>query len=102
MLLFFMAQPSQGASPESSAIQTFVMLGGIIVIFYFFMIRPQQKRAKEHKALLNSIQKGDNVVTSAGIRGVVHSVGEATVDVTIASGVHVTFDKSAVASVVRN
>jgi preprotein translocase subunit YajC len=104
LALFLMAPaPAGGQAPDPTAqlIQTVVMFGAVIAIFYFMMIRPQQKRAKEHQKLLSSIGKGDNVVTSSGIHGTVHEVGEGTVTVTVAAGTHVTFDKSAIASVVK-
>ncbi len=75
------------------------MFGAVIAIFYFMMIRPQQKRAKEHQKLLSSVKKGDKVVTTSGMHGSVYEVDDATVTITIASNCHVTFDKSAVASV---
>jgi len=104
LALFLMGPaPAGGQAPDATAqlIQTVVMFGAVIAIFYFMMIRPQQKRAKEHQKLLASIKKGDPVVTSSGIHGTVHEVGESTVTVTVASGTHITFDKSAVATVVQ-
>ena len=75
------------------------MFGAVILIFYFMMIRPQQKRAKEHQALLASIKKGDKVVTSSGMHGSVTEVDETTVSVTVATNTTIKFDKSAIASV---
>ena len=94
-----MAQPADGQDPTSSLISTFVMFGAVILIFYFMMIRPQQKRAKEHQALLASIKKGDKVVTASGMHGTVNDVHETTVSVTVATNTHLTFDKSSIASV---
>ena len=94
-----MAQPADGQDPTSSLISTFVMFGAVILIFYFMMIRPQQKRAKEHQALLESIKKGDKVVTASGMHGTVNEVDETTVSVTVATNTHLTFDKSSIASV---
>jgi preprotein translocase subunit YajC len=91
--------PAEGQDPTGSLISTFVMFGAVIAIFYFMMIRPQQKRAKEHQKLLSSVKKGDKVVTTSGMHGSVYEVDDATVTITIASNCHVTFDKSAVASV---
>jgi len=96
----FMAQPQgAGADPAGSMISTVVMFGGIILVFYFMMIRPQQKRAKEHRAMLEQIKRGDKVVTASGIKGTVYEVDEKTVTVTIASNVHVEFEKSAISGV---
>lgn len=104
MLSFFLASPApaEGSAPDgySQIIQTVLMFGAIILIFYFMMIRPQQKRAKEHQKLLSSVKRGDTVVTSSGIHGTVSDVGETNVTVTIAQGCNVVFEKSAIASVV--
>ncbi len=91
--------PSEGQDPTSSLLSTVVMMGAVILIFYFMMIRPQQKRAKEHQRLLSSIKQGDKVVTSSGMHGVVHSVQDTTVKVTVADNMHITFDKASISSV---
>ena len=59
---------------ESSGIGQFIPLILIFVIFYFFLIRPQQKKGKEHKAMVESLKKGDKVVTSGGITGTISRV----------------------------
>ena len=59
---------------ESSGIGQFIPLILIFVIFYFFLIRPQQKKVKEHKAMVEGLKKGDKVVTSGGITGVITRV----------------------------
>ena len=59
---------------ESSGIGQFIPLILIFVIFYFFLIRPQQKKVKEHKAMVESLKKGDKVVTSGGITGTIARV----------------------------
>ncbi|MFT5258752.1 MAG: preprotein translocase subunit YajC [Saprospiraceae bacterium] len=71
----------------------------MFVVFYFLLIRPQQKRAKEHKAMVASIQKGDEVVTSGGILGTVAGVKENYVSVTIAEGIKIKMQAEAVAQV---
>ncbi|MCO6465267.1 MAG: preprotein translocase subunit YajC [Bradyrhizobiaceae bacterium] len=86
--------------PTASIISNVVLFGGIILIFYFLMIRPQQKRMKEHKALLASIKQGDKVITSSGMHGEVASVQENTVKIIVADNMHIVFDKSAISSVV--
>ena len=68
----------------------------MFVVLYFLMIRPQQKKAKEHKALLAALQKGDEVVTGGGLTGRVTKVGEAYVHVEIAEGVEVVVQKPSV------
>ena len=59
---------------ESSGIGQFIPLILIFVIFYFFLIRPQQRKVKEHKAMVENLKKGDKVVTSGGITGIISRV----------------------------
>ena len=59
---------------ESAGIGQFIPLILIFVIFYFFLIRPQQKKVKEHKAMVENLKKGDKVVTSGGITGIITRV----------------------------
>ena len=66
----------------------------IFLIFYLLMIRPQQKRVKEHQAAIAAVRKGDEVVTGGGIRGKVTKVSEEEAEVEIASGVRVRVVKS--------
>ena len=70
----------------------------IFAIFYFLLIRPQQRRAKEHKEMVAGVQRGDKIVSSGGIRGkVVKVVGDFDVEVEISQGVNVTLVKSTIA-----
>ena len=71
-----------------------------LVLMYFFMIRPEQKRKKEQQNLLASIKQGDAVVTISGMHGEVSSLTDATVTLRVDT-VHMTFDRSAVARIVR-
>ncbi len=73
----------------------------IFVIFYFLLIRPQQKKAKDHAKLVESIKTGDQVVTNAGIHGVVANVKDKTLIIKIADNVKVEFDRAAVAAVLN-
>ena len=59
---------------ESSGIGQFIPLILIFVIFYFFLIRPQQKKVKEHKAMVENLKRGDNVITSGGITGKIERI----------------------------
>ena len=72
----------------------------IFVIFYFLMIRPQQRRVKEHQAAINAVKKGDQVITGGGIRGKVTKVSDDEAEVEIASGVKVRVIKSTISQVV--
>ena len=80
---------------DSSGIGQFIPLILIFVIFYFFLIRPQQKKVKEHKAMVESLKRGDKVITTGGIIGVVERViDNDTVEVQIAENVKVEIVKS--------
>lgn len=76
--------------------QTFIFMGLIIVIFYFFMIRPQQRKIKEHKKYVDELKANDRVVTTAGIHGRIVEVGDTTFLVDVGSGTKIRFDKTAV------
>ncbi len=68
----------------------------IIVVFYFFMIRPQMKKAKDHKKFIEELKKGDKVITSAGIHGKITDMNETTFLIEVEGGTKIRFDKSAV------
>jgi len=75
---------------SGSGFAQFVPLILIFVIFYFFLIRPQQKKIKEHKAMVTSLKRGDEVITSGGIVGIVEKISDNDkVDITIAENVTV-------------
>jgi preprotein translocase subunit YajC len=71
----------------------------MIAIFYFLLIRPQQKRAKQRNAMLASLKKGDKVVTIGGVHGTIQDLSDDTVTLRIAHNVNVTFDRGAINSV---
>ena len=76
------------------------MIGAIFIIMYFFMIRPQKKRQKEIENFRNSLQIGDQVITSGGIHGTIKNIDQAnnTVDIEISSGVKIKIEKSCIYS----
>jgi preprotein translocase subunit YajC len=74
------------------------MLVIMFAIFYFLLIRPQQKRAKQHKQLIDSLAVGDQVVTAGGIHGKVAAVQDTVVTVEIATGVKIKLNRSAIVS----
>ncbi|MCF7732445.1 MAG: preprotein translocase subunit YajC [Akkermansiaceae bacterium] len=76
-----------------------VMMGLLFVMFYFLLIRPQQRQRKELAARIQALQTGDKVVTTSGIHGIVHNIRDHTVVIKIAEGTMVEFDKPAVAVV---
>jgi preprotein translocase subunit YajC len=71
---------------------------GIFVVFYFLLIRPQQKRAKEQKAMIEALQKGDEVVTAGGIVGKVTKLDENYVTLQVAGGSEIAFQRNAITS----
>ena len=74
-----------------------VMLGGMILVFYFFMIRPQSQKAKKAKSFQESMQKGDKIVTIAGIHGVVNKVNDdSTITIETSPGSYLKIEKSAI------
>ena len=73
----------------------------LIIMFYFLLIRPQQRQRKEMEQRIAALQKGDRVITTAGIHALVHNVGEKTVTLKVAEGVMMEFDKPAVATVIK-
>lgn len=75
---------------------TWIMLIGIFVVMYFFMIRPQQKRQKELRKFRDSLQKGDKVVTVGGIYGTVSEIKDTYVIIEVDGNVRIRFDKSSV------
>lgn len=101
MLHYFtllMGQPNQGEGP--GLMSNVILFGSIILIFYFMIIRPQQKRTKERQKLIESMKKGDKVITSGGMYGTVVGLDEKTVLVEIADKVKVKLDRSAIATIV--
>ena len=73
----------------------------LFVVFYFLLIRPQQKKQKDHAAMLKSIEKNDEVITSGGIHGTFVNVAEKTFSVRIADNVRVEIEKSSIAEVLK-
>ena len=87
---------------SSSGFAQFIPLILIFVIFYFFLIRPQQKRVKDHKAMVESLKKGDEVITSGGIIGVVDRVMEDDrIEVTIGDDTKVQIIRSTITSLLK-
>jgi len=90
---------AQGAAPAQGGSMGFLLMMGLFfVIFYFMLIRPQSKRAKEHRAMLQALAAGDEVVTSGGILGKVTEVGDTFITVEVASGVQLKVQKPQVAA----
>ncbi len=86
-------------APAANPLIQILPLIALLVLFYFMLIRPQMKRAKEHRELLAKLGKGDEVGTNGGLAGKVRDVGETFVLIEIASNVQVKLQKGSVSSV---
>ncbi len=98
-LAYAMGPNPQGAQGQGGGLLSFLPLIFIFVIFYFLLIRPQQKRAKEHRQMLDNVKKGDKVILSGGEYGVVEEVKQNTVVVKIAENVKVKYGKGYIAAI---
>ena len=100
---FFISQAyaDNGAAAQQAndPIMGMLFFVGMIVIFYFLLIRPQQKRAKEHRKLVEALGKGDEVVTSGGLMGKIVELGEQYMTVEIANNVQVKIQRQAISTV---
>jgi preprotein translocase subunit YajC len=84
------------ASPNAGMMQL-VLLGGMILVFYFFMIRPQAQKAKKAKTFQEKLQKGDKIVTIAGIHGLVNKINEdGTIQIEVNPGSYLKIERSAI------
>jgi preprotein translocase subunit YajC len=93
--------PQQGGNPEGGLFTTLIMFALIIGIFYFLILRPQQKKQKERQRMLEAVRKGDKVITAGGLHGTVAGLDEKTVLIQVADNVKMKFDKSAVATILQ-
>lgn len=98
--MFISSAYAQAASPSTSdTLMSMLPLVLMFVVLYFVMIRPQMKKAKEHKAMVEALAKGDEVVTAGGFLGKVSKIGETYIGVELASGVEVQMQRTAVVQV---
>ncbi|MBR3501584.1 MAG: preprotein translocase subunit YajC [Alphaproteobacteria bacterium] len=95
------AASTVASSQVASAGGTFVQLALILLIFYLFLIRPQQKRMRAHFDLVNALKIGDKVVTSSGVYGTVKKLSEKDIDLEIAPNVVIKVERMAVGAVVN-
>ncbi len=89
-------QAAESAPASADGTSTIIMMVLFAVVFYFLLIRPQSKRAKEHKTMIEAVQKGDEVVTNGGIIGKVSKITEGFIILNVAQGVEIKFQKHAV------
>jgi preprotein translocase subunit YajC len=95
------AQAGQGGGAMGILGSPLILIGVMFLIMYFMIIRPQQKKMKEHQALVSALKRGDSVVMNGGMHGTVYEVNEKTVLVEVSKNNVITFDKGSVQSVVR-
>lgn len=96
-LFIILQAQSDGIASLVSSLLPFIL---IIAVFYFLILRPQQKRQKERAKLLEGVKKGDKIITSGGFHGTVEGVEDDSVLVKIADNVKVKMDKSAIGTIV--
>ncbi len=87
---------AQGAAAPGGGMESFILIGLMFVVLYFLMIRPQMKRAKEHKTMIEALQKGDEVVTAGGLLGRISRINENYVTLEIADRVEIQVQRPAV------
>ena len=95
-------QNAGAGSQQGSWFSTLIPLVVIFAIFYFLMIRPQQKQAKKHKEMLSALKKGDKVVTRGGMLGTINAISDNVVTIEIADNVRARFSREAIAAIETN
>lgn len=93
------AAQAAGAPGQPSMLGSILPLVIIFIVFWFLLLRPQMKRAKEHRELLAKLQKGDEVITSGGLAGRIEDLGESFVTVEVADKVSIKVQRGAVTAV---
>ena len=96
---FAQTAPAAAGGDMQSSLMSMLPLVLMFVVLYFVMIRPQMKRQKEHKAMIEALAKGDEIVTAGGVLGKVTRLGETFVHVEVANGVELQVQRSAVTQV---
>jgi len=98
-ILFLAQQTAAPAQPQPDLLSTLLPFLFMGVVFYFILIRPQQKKQKQHQQLLTNLKTGDRVVTSGGIHGLIANVKETTFLLKVADNVKIEIDKGAISGV---
>ena len=88
--------PAGGAG---GGFESILLIGAMFAVLYFLMIRPQMKRAKEHKSMVDSLQKGDEVITSGGVLGRITKVSDAYIGLEVANNVEIQVQRVAIQAV---
>jgi preprotein translocase subunit YajC len=94
-----LAEAAPGAAMAGDPLASLILPIGLVVLFYFFLIRPQSKRHKEHKNMIAALQKGEEIVTTGGMLGKVTQIGENFITVEISRDITIHVQKSAVQAV---
>ena len=100
-IAYAMGQGGLGSGQGASGFMNFIPLILMFVIFYFLLIRPQQKKAKEHREMIGNLKKGDKIITSGGIYGTITGVEDNTITVEIAEKVRVKVSRGNVAGLAQ-
>jgi preprotein translocase subunit YajC len=99
-LAYAASSPPGSAGGPAAFVQPLILFGAMFAIFYFIVLRPQQRQKAERERMLTALKKGDRVVTSSGIHGTVVNLGEHTVTLRVADQVKLEFDRAAIGRVV--
>ena len=93
------AMAGQAAGGQQGGYEGIIMLVAMFAIFYFLLIRPQQKKAKQHRELVAAVSTGDQIVTAGGLHGKITAVEETTLTLEVATGVKTKMNRSAITEV---
>jgi preprotein translocase subunit YajC len=96
---FLIAMSPQGGEGGGGMMSTIIMFGAIFLIFYFMIIRPQQKKSKQREKLLSNLEKGDKVVTSGGIHGIISGIDEKTCLLQVSDNLKIKVERTAIGQV---
>ncbi len=96
---FFISNAYAQAEPATGSLMSFLPLIVIFAVFYFMLIRPQMKRAKEHKQLVSGLGKGDEVITNGGLLGKITDVSDSFVTLELADNLRIKLQRQAVANI---
>lgn len=94
-----MAEAAPSAAAQPDMFTSLLLPVGLVVLFYFFLIRPQSKRNKEHKAMVSGLQKGEEIVTTGGLLGKITAVGENFITLEISKNITIQVQRSSVQTV---
>ncbi|TVQ79575.1 MAG: preprotein translocase subunit YajC [Bradymonadales bacterium] len=98
LTLFFASEAMAQAEPAGSGYSMLIGFGLIFLIFYLFILRPQAKKARDHANLVTSLEKGDEVMTQAGVFGKIHGVAEKVVTLEVAPNVRIRVDRNSISA----